>query len=47
MIEYAAAKELTGFTFDGWSYDAGFDMYRPDALFVPNEADIWDKTRER
>ncbi len=47
MIAYAnQLKESTGFTFDGWSYDAGFDMYRPDALFVPNEPDIWDKTRE-
>ena len=47
MIEYAKQlKDKTGFTFDGWSYDAGFDMYRPDALFVPNEPDIWDKTRE-
>ncbi len=47
MVQYARKlRELTGFTFDGWSYDAGFDMYRPDALFVPNEADIWDKTRE-
>ncbi|MCL4694872.1 MAG: NPCBM/NEW2 domain-containing protein, partial [Candidatus Hydrogenedentes bacterium] len=47
MVEYARKlRELTGFTFDGWTYDAGFDMYRPDALFVPNEEDIWDQTRE-
>jgi len=47
MVEYARKlRNLTGFTFDGWTYDAGFDMYRPDALFVPNEADIWDETRE-
>lgn len=47
MVEYAKRlHNLTGFSFDGWSYDAGFDMYRPDALFVPNEAEIWDKTRE-
>ena len=46
MIEYAKKlKDLTGFTFDGWTYDAGFDMYRPDALFVPNEPDIWRETR--
>lgn len=47
MIEYAKKlKEQTGFVFDGWSYDAGFDMYRADGLFVPNEPEIWDKTRE-
>ncbi|MCC6699166.1 MAG: NPCBM/NEW2 domain-containing protein [Candidatus Hydrogenedentes bacterium] len=47
MVEYAKKlKDLTNFAFDGWSYDAGFDMYRPDALFVPNEPEIWDKTRE-
>lgn len=47
MAGYARKlRDLTGFTFAGWSYDAGFDMYRPDALFAPNEADIWDKTRE-
>lgn len=45
MIEHAKRlRERTGFTFDGWTYDAGFDMYRPDALFAPNEPDIWDKT---
>lgn len=47
MIDYARKlKELTGFEFCGWTYDAGFDMYRPDALFVPNEEVIWDKTRD-
>jgi hypothetical protein len=47
MVEYAKElKELTGFTFDGWTYDAGFDMYTADGLFVPREADIWDVTRE-
>jgi hypothetical protein len=47
MVDYARKlRDLTGFTFDGWTYDAGFDMYRPDALFVPNEANIWDRTQE-
>lgn len=47
MVAYAKKlRDLTGFTFDGWSYDAGFDMYRSDALFVPNEPDIWKVTRE-
>ncbi|MBI4557493.1 MAG: NPCBM/NEW2 domain-containing protein [Candidatus Hydrogenedentes bacterium] len=47
MLEYARRlKEDTGFVFDGWTYDAGFDMYRPDNLFVPNEPEIWDRTAE-
>ncbi|GMU21990.1 MAG: hypothetical protein AMXMBFR13_20780 [Phycisphaerae bacterium] len=37
-------KALTGFTFDAWTYDAGFNMYRPDALFAPHEPEIWEKT---
>ena len=46
MVEYAKKlKELTGFTFDAWSYDAGFDMYRPDGLFVPMEPEIWKTTQ--
>lgn len=47
MVEYA--KKLydeTGFAFEAWTYDAGFDMYRTDALFVPDETEIWDKTAE-
>ena len=47
MIQRAKElKEITGFTFDAWTYDAGFDMYRPDALFVPTEAQLWPKSRE-
>ncbi|MBN1419010.1 MAG: hypothetical protein JXP34_09555 [Planctomycetes bacterium] len=47
MVERAKElKALTGFAFDSWTYDAGFDMYRPDALFVPREGDLWKKTRE-
>ncbi len=47
MIEYAKKlKAETGFTFDAWTYDAGFDMYRADGLFVPREDNIWDKTNE-
>ena len=47
MIEYARKlKEETGFTLDGWTYDAGYNMYRPDALFElrDQEADLWDRT---
>lgn len=47
MIEYAKKlKAETSFTFDGWTYDAAFYMYRADDLFVPNEDNIWDKTNE-
>jgi len=47
MVGYGRKlRDQTGFTFDGWSYDAGFHMYRPDGLFVPNEKDIWNKTRK-
>ncbi|MGC8668140.1 MAG: hypothetical protein ACP5VE_08515 [Chthonomonadales bacterium] len=47
MIERARElKRLTGFAFDAWTYDAGFDMYRPDALFVPNEPALWPASRE-
>jgi hypothetical protein len=46
MVERARElKRLTGFTFDSWTYDAGFDMYRPDGLFVPYEPEIWKRTR--
>lgn len=30
--------------FDGFSYDAGFDMYQPQGLWVPNEETIWKET---
>ncbi|OHB59727.1 MAG: hypothetical protein A2Y12_14825 [Planctomycetes bacterium GWF2_42_9] len=42
-------KEETGFTLDAWTYDAGFNTYRPDALFKlkANEEDLWDKTYEK
>ena len=47
MLRYAREmKQQTGFQFDAWTYDAGFDMYRPDALWAPREADIWKRTRE-
>jgi len=39
-------KEATGFAFDSFTYDAGFEMYRADGLFVPRESDIWKRTRE-
>lgn len=39
-------KEQTGFEFYSWTYDAGFDMYRADGLWVPQEPDIWKRTRE-
>jgi len=48
MIDYARKlKEETGFVLDAWTYDAGFNMYRPDALFKPNEEGLWDKTYEK
>ena len=47
MLEHAKKlKAETNFTFAAWSYDAGFDMYRADALFEPVEADLWEKTYE-
>ena len=47
MIELAKQmKRDTGFEFDAWTYDAGFDMYRADGLWLPVEPDIWKRTRE-
>lgn len=47
MISRAAElKRISGFTFDAWTYDAGFDMYRPDALFVPTEPNLWPLSRK-
>jgi len=47
MIKYAKKLyEQTGYSFDAWSYDAGFDMYRGDMLFVPMESELWPKTSE-
>lgn len=49
MIEYVKKiKDQTGFTFGGWSYDAGLRprMYRNEGLFVPHEEGIWQKTAE-
>ncbi len=39
-------KDQTGFAFDAWTYDAGFDMYRADALFEPQEPEVWPRSRE-
>lgn len=44
-LEYLEAlKRETGFTFDAFTFDAAFDMYRPDGLFVPVEEGIWERT---
>lgn len=47
MVERARElKRQTGFTFDAWTYDAGFDMYRADALFEPQEPEVWPRSRD-
>ncbi|HQO33307.1 MAG TPA: hypothetical protein PLG59_01505 [bacterium] len=33
-----------GKVFDAFSYDAGFNIYRPEGLWVPHEENIWDET---
>jgi hypothetical protein len=37
-------KNDTGFTFDAFTFDAAYEMYRPDGLFVPAEEGVWEKT---
>ena len=33
-----------GPVFDGFSYDAGFDIYQPQGLWVPREENLWPET---
>ncbi|HOE10406.1 MAG TPA: hypothetical protein PLQ35_06200 [bacterium] len=46
MAQYLVDKleKPYGKVFDAFSYDAGFDMYRPEGLWVPTEENIWDET---
>lgn len=46
MVELLRKMEaMTRFHFDSWTYDAGFDMYRAEGLWVPTERNIWARTQ--
>ncbi len=49
MAEYMIEKlqKPYGHVFDGFSYDAGFAMYRTEGLYIPSEEGIWEKTKAK